>query len=90
MKGQEQHTQDRNLLDADRNANHYADKFSLHLNCEQWTEEQDVRHFNMAEVDMKVDQGIVLVILIVQGLLDWRLSVFLGDNLCITGVYIKQ
>ena len=34
----------------------------------------------MAEVEMKVDQGTVLVILPVQGLLDWRLSVFLGGQ----------
>ena len=80
MKGQEQLTQARNLLDADLNANNYTDKFSLHLNCEQWTEEQDVRYFNMAEIEIKVDQGTVLVILPVQGLLDWRLSVFLGGQ----------
>ena len=35
VKGQEQLTQARNLLDTDLNANNYADKFSLHLNCEQ-------------------------------------------------------
>ena len=87
---QEQLIQARNLLDADLNASNYADKFSLLLHCEQWTEEQDVRYFNMAEVEMKVDQGTELVKLPLQGLLEWRLSVFWGDTLCITGVYIKQ
>ena len=90
MKGQEQLTQARNLLDADLSTNNYTDKFSLLLHCEQWTEEQDVRYFNMAEVEMKVDQGTELVKLPLQGLLEWRLSVFWGDILCITGVYIKQ
>ena len=59
MKGQEQLTQTISLLNADLNANNYTDKFSLLLHCEQWTEEQDVRYFNMAEVEMKVDQGTI-------------------------------
>ena len=41
------------LLDADLNASNYADKFSLLLHCEQWTEEHDVGHLDMADVEMK-------------------------------------
>ena len=46
------------LLDADLNASNYADKFSLLLHCEQWTEEQDVRYFDMADVEMKDSKGL--------------------------------
>ena len=41
------------LLDADLNASNYADKFSLLLHCEQRTEEHDVGHLDMADVEMK-------------------------------------
>ena len=73
----------RKLLETELDAKNYSEKFQLLLHCEQWTEERDMRYFDMSGVEMKLERSTGLVVLCVPGLQEQRPSVLRGDKLYI-------
>jgi hypothetical protein len=58
-----------------------VERFQLMLHCEQFQEQRDVRHFDMAGVELRLEPSSGLLVLEVAGLQEGRPRVLRGDKL---------
>ena len=71
----------RDLLRSPLCPDNYMSKLELLLQCEEWQEARDIRHFDLLGTSLRLEAGTNLVVLEMPGLQENRPSVLKGDKL---------